>query len=72
MKAAARRSILFTLERLLVRGAHYRFLFVAAMVGLVSVVGGLLLVSGDPSSADTGGGYLVGILAALRSWISRG
>ena len=31
----------FEVERLLVRGAHYRFLVVAAMIGFVSILGGI-------------------------------
>ncbi len=40
----------FEVERLLVRGAHYRFLFVAALIGFVSILGGLAVQgsSDDP------------------------
>lgn len=44
MSNALRRTVLFALERLLVRGAHYRFLFVVAIIGLVSIVGGVLVM----------------------------
>ncbi len=40
----------FEIERLLVRGPHYRFLVVAALIGVVSLVGGLAVRS---SSAET-------------------
>lgn len=50
MKEEIRRTFLYTIERILVRGAHYRFLVVVAAIGIVSVVGGLLLVmdAGQP------------------------
>ncbi len=51
MKEEIRRTLLYTIERILVRGAHYRFLFVVAAIGLVSVVGGLLLIL-DPQAAE--------------------
>lgn len=48
-----RRTALFALERFLVRGAHYRFLFVVALIGLVSIVGGML-VQGEDSFDNFG------------------
>ncbi len=42
---------MFLLERLLVRGAHYRLLLVIASIGVVSAVGGLLLLA-DGSSTE--------------------
>lgn len=51
MKDAIRRTLLYTIERILVRGAHYRFLFVVAAIGIVSIVGGLLLIL-DPQAAE--------------------
>ncbi len=51
MKDEIRRTLLYTVERILVRGAHYRFLFVVAAIGLVSIVGGLLLIL-DPAAAE--------------------
>lgn len=45
MRDAVRRTALFALERFLVRGAHYRFLFVVALIGLVSISGGMLVVA---------------------------
>ncbi len=44
MNPDLRRAALYAIERLLVRGAHFRFLLVVATIGLVSVCGGLLLV----------------------------
>ena len=34
----------FRVERLLVRGAHYRLLVIAAAIGLISILGGALVV----------------------------
>ncbi|MDH3548975.1 MAG: hypothetical protein OEQ16_06500 [Gammaproteobacteria bacterium] len=48
-------DIRFTLERLLLRGLHYRLLFAAAIVALVSVSAGLLVVLFDPGFDDTAG-----------------
>ncbi|PLX47363.1 MAG: ion channel DMI1 [Desulfobulbaceae bacterium] len=42
MIAGASNKFRFYLERFILRGAHYRLLFIAAMVGLVSIVGGYL------------------------------
>lgn len=42
--------IKFLLERLIVRGAHYQLLIVAALIGLISLLGGLLVLpAGDPT-----------------------
>jgi len=46
MNEELRRRILYAIERILVRGAHYRLLVVMVFIGLVSTIGGLLLVSG--------------------------
>ncbi len=54
MNPDLRRAILYALERLLVRGAHYRFLLVVATIGLVSVCGGLLLLLDTGSSEAFG------------------
>ena len=43
----------FTLERLLLRGLHYRLFFAAAIVALVSVSAGLLVILFDPGFEDT-------------------
>lgn len=51
MKDEIRRTLLYTIERILVRGAHYRFLFVVAAIGIVSIAGGLLLIM-DPAAAE--------------------
>lgn len=44
----------FTIERLLLRGLHYRLLFAAAIVVFVSVFAGIMVVLLDPKFADTG------------------
>ncbi|WP_154856538.1 CASTOR/POLLUX-related putative ion channel [Cyclobacterium xiamenense] len=50
-KLRIRQKILFTLERQLVKGAHYQLLLVAALIGILSLVGGLLVMpSGPPTS----------------------
>ncbi len=35
----------FFLERQFVKGAHYQLLFVAALIGVISIVGGILVLS---------------------------
>ncbi|SHN10345.1 Castor and Pollux, part of voltage-gated ion channel [Cyclobacterium lianum] len=46
-----RQKIIFTLERQLVKGAHYQLLLLAALIGLISIVGGILVMpSGEPTS----------------------
>lgn len=35
--------ILFFLERQFIKGAHFQLLFVAALIGVISLVGGLLI-----------------------------
>jgi hypothetical protein len=54
MKEAVRRTLLFTMERYLVRGAHYRFLLVVGLIGVVSISGGLILLAGDGSDKNPG------------------
>ncbi len=50
-KPRIRQKILFTLERQLVKGASFQLLLVAAFIGLISLVGGLLVMpSGPPTS----------------------
>jgi hypothetical protein len=44
----------FLLERLLLRGAHYRLLVIAALIGLVSVVAGVLVLLGGGEFAGPG------------------
>lgn len=47
-----RRSFRFFLERQFVRGAHVQLLFVALLIGLISLVGGLLVMpSGEPTES---------------------
>lgn len=42
----------FFLERQFIKGAHYQLLFVAALIGLISLVGGMLVLpSGEPTSS---------------------
>ncbi|WP_439484172.1 CASTOR/POLLUX-related putative ion channel [Cyclobacterium plantarum] len=46
-----RRKIIFTLERQLVKGAHFQLLLVAALIGLISIIGGILVMpSGSPTA----------------------
>ena len=45
-------DIRFTLERLLLRGLHYRLIFAAAIILLVSISAGLLLVLLDHIQPD--------------------
>jgi hypothetical protein len=49
-----RDEVQFTIERMLVRGTAWRFGFIIAVVGLVSIVGGLLVVS-DAAFEDAPG-----------------
>lgn len=44
----------FRVERLLLRGAHYRLVFIAAMVGIISIIAGLAASYVEPSLADPG------------------
>ena len=55
MPSSLRRSAIFQLEQLVVRGAHYRFLVVLGVIGLLSVVGGLaVMVVGDAELSSPG------------------
>ena len=47
---------MFLLERMLVRGAHYRLLLIVALLGLLSVLGGgfVQVVRGDFENAWNG------------------
>ena len=47
MPLLPRQRLQYLVERLLVRGAHYRMLFAAALVGLVSVGAGTLVMHAD-------------------------
>jgi len=49
----------FSLERFILRGAHYRLLLIGALIGLVSTVAGLLAfsVTADFSSTCEGGSF---------------
>ena len=49
-----RRKILFTLERQLVKGAQYQLLVVAALIGMISIIGGLLVVPTDTPNQSLG------------------
>ncbi|GAB2988339.1 lipoprotein [Cyclobacterium sediminis] len=49
-----RRKILFTLERQLVKGAQYQLLVVAALIGMISIIGGLLVVPTNSPSQTLG------------------
>ena len=42
---AVKNTIKFRLERFLLRGTHYRLLFIGALIGMVSIVAGLLAFS---------------------------
>lgn len=48
-----RDRVRFLLERLVVRGAHYRLLIIAAAIGLVSMLGGALVVGFDAAPGMT-------------------
>lgn len=49
-KIRIRERFKFFLERQFIKGAHYQFLFLAALIGLISVIGGsLVLPSGEPT-----------------------
>lgn len=51
-KLRIRQRFLFLLERQFVKGAYYQLLFVAAAIGLISVIGGLLVMpSGEPTAS---------------------
>ena len=50
-----RNRLKFRLERMLVRGAHYRLLLMAATVGLIAALGGLLVWNGDQQGFDNSG-----------------
>lgn len=41
----------FRLERLVLRGAHYRLLVIAALIGLISIVAGTIISAFDPAFA---------------------
>ncbi len=42
----------FFLERQFIKGAHYQLLFVAALIGLISLVGGMMVLpSGEPTGS---------------------
>ena len=51
---AVKKTIKFRLERLLLKGAHYRLLFIAALIGLVSTVAGLLAFAGTADFSSPG------------------
>jgi hypothetical protein len=51
-KFRLRESFKFFLERQFIKGAHYQLLFVAALIGLISVAGGLLVIpAGEPTGS---------------------
>lgn len=45
---------MFTLERQLVKGAQYQLLVVAALIGMISIIGGLLVIPTDTPSQSLG------------------
>ncbi len=45
----------FLLERLMLRGVHYRLLVIAAFIGLVAAIGGCLAFAGTNDAFDTSG-----------------
>jgi hypothetical protein len=49
------RRLQFTLERLLLRGVHYRLLAAALIVGLVALLAGVVVAAFDPQFDDLGG-----------------
>lgn len=46
--------ILFFLERQFIKGAHFQLLFVAALIGVISLVGGLLITPVEETSDSLG------------------
>lgn len=51
-KLRIRQRFLFILERQFVKGAHYQLLFVAAAIGLISIIGGFLVMPAGGSAAS--------------------
>jgi ion channel POLLUX/CASTOR len=49
----------FRLERLVLRGAHYRLLVIAALIGLISLAAGIVIAAFDPAFAGRGFGAAV-------------
>lgn len=43
----------FTIERMIMRGAHFRLLVIAALIGLVAVVAGALVLEIEGGFGDT-------------------
>ncbi len=54
MFGRARDLFKFQIERLLLRGTHFRLLVIAAVIGLISVVGGLVIVAADAPHESVG------------------
>mgnify|MGYP001139952407 CR=1 FL=1 len=51
-KLRIKERLLFLLERQFVKGAYYQLLFVAAAIGLISIIGGILVMPvGDPTES---------------------
>ncbi len=48
MRGRTRDQLKFRVERFLLKGAHYRLLFIAAVIGLISIVGGALALPTGP------------------------
>ena len=61
----------FFVERMLLRGAHYRLLVIAALVGLVAAMGGMLVLEVEGGIRRPGRGDLVGFLAIDRPGLFR-
>ena len=53
---AVKNTIKFRLERFLLRGTHYRLLFIGALIGMVSIVAGLLAFSATADFSSPGEG----------------
>jgi ion channel POLLUX/CASTOR len=47
-----RRQVIFSLERFLLGGTQYRLMFLAALIGIISVAGGILVYLQDAGRAD--------------------
>ena len=62
----------FALERLLLRGVHYRLLVAALIVALVAVVAGVLVRLLDPQFEELSAAvWLFGSALGLLGWMRR-
>ena len=54
MLVRLRNRINFYLERMILRGAHYRLLFIAALIGFISAGSGMLVFKATTDFSTTG------------------